>query len=1394
MLHSDYTMLHSDYIDSMMLSSGHGLQQAAVTKASTTASDLSGRAQGAGSCQTDLREPQDTETLTFPAEQRSRWLPTEAEKILRSHPSSAKHAASGVPIPPEALFSWNQPDFEIYVASAGYVKPKLKVSYYLSPECPQTIVDLVSPPLREMNWTCSVAQQAEIPPIFIWEGSRRSIDPAPTLSRGGLVNRVSGAFSITTKVGMLKAVHSLTLRKGTAFPPPWYSLAYELPADLEIWRQHAEQHPQKRWIYKPNGGARGIGLILVSSVSDVDSAERPFQDRCRAPRAEDMHSSPLEERYFAPSGIIQDYVQDLQLLRGHKFAVRTYVLIARVKPLLVLLHGAAYAKVCGQAFDSACFSQADLFRHVTNQEFQKKGSEVHEDWKVWPVMLLRDLAEQLHNDQGQATLWLSSFWTQVREICLQVIDSFSESIRESQLGMFEILGLDFVCKADGSLIFLEANRDPSWVIDGGAKKAIIPALVSDMLSIVLRCHGDGGEPSAGLNPGGHEFQFEILVDDAKEIQAGGKKGSSQIRNVLRMLGRLAIPGWVQVLRPSLRAMSAGQEVKRRRVESLSVGMVGFGSIGKVIAESLNSGAISGVSLSAVIVQNQRSERPPEIGTAVLTTSIEEFLAADWSLCVEVAGQPWVRDHGKTVLAQGRDLLVTSVGVFTDDQLLEDLTSTARGSNSRLLLPAGAMPGLDWMSSAALDEVEEITLEQRKRPEGWRGTPAEKHLDLTTLTEEATVFQGPAREAASEFPKNANIAAALALGTVGLDKLQVRLVADPTVPGPTNRVTLKGRCGELSLEVRGKPLSQRTSRIVPFSVLKALKNLSSPLSIGMHLSTREKRLRASISWAGLTHLDAIATPQHDWIPSSSLCALQCRFQPDMAARASTRRSAKISTQENPPWASKSGEDELLNNDELREKIERERGADKLTGLNKKVDEGDFQAVLKKEGVGTNGDSTQQRSFVEQPAFDIAIASAIILNCIVLGLEIDLAQHSSPALWIVFENLFCLTWIVEMLLKVCYLKLAYFKDLWNYLDLFLVFLAIYDAWISRWMASASDLGYLRVIRMLRLLRLVKLFKVMKMSRNLWLLVQGFIESFSTLCWVSFLILFVIYAYSCLFRILVDCGKDFSGWSDCSMLFGSMPKAMFTLFQMLTLESWSMLIARPLIEVNPALFVVVISFILMTTFGLLNIIVGVVVENTLSVAKQNMDLQTKRAERQLFKELELLRTVFEEADVDGSGTMDKREFCEICNTISVRRALHRMGVPLDQAETLFDIIDSNKMGEVSFPDFVEGVKNVRGVPTNLDMKTMIVAVKNIHKQQVRFEKESVQLQRVLLEFIQEAQEDGNVINLPPKEELDELLKVRKGLTSMPTGTFSNYSPRGVSKISLREEARNEAGENGG
>merc|ERR1711877_10536 len=109
--------------------------------------------------------------------------------------------------------------------------------------------------------------------------------------------------------------------------------------------------------------------------------------------------------------------------------------------------------------------------------------------------------------------------------------------------------------------------------------------------------------------------------------------------------------------------------------------------------------------------------------------------------------------------------------------------------------------MDWMSSAAFEHLEEVSVVQIKNPDGWIGTPAEEKVDLMSLTRPETIFDGTAREAATLFPKNANISAALALATVGLDATRVRLVADPGVAGPMNKIELRGAAGELAIEVR-----------------------------------------------------------------------------------------------------------------------------------------------------------------------------------------------------------------------------------------------------------------------------------------------------------------------------------------------------------------------------------------------------------------------------------------------------------------------------------------------------------------------------------------------------------------------------------------------------------------
>ena len=146
---------------------------------------------------------------------------------------------------------------------------------------------------------------------------------------------------------MLEAIRAWCERRQAAFPPPWYPQAFVLPDDLEAWRRHAAERPSRRWIYKPDGGARGIGIILVTGPEDVDTPESPFGSRCQALDHSRSDESPLGPRAFAKRGVIQEYVQDLQLLDRRKFAVRVYVLVARVRPLLVLLHSAAYVKAGG---------------------------------------------------------------------------------------------------------------------------------------------------------------------------------------------------------------------------------------------------------------------------------------------------------------------------------------------------------------------------------------------------------------------------------------------------------------------------------------------------------------------------------------------------------------------------------------------------------------------------------------------------------------------------------------------------------------------------------------------------------------------------------------------------------------------------------------------------------------------------------------------------------------------------------------------------------------------------------------------------------------------------------------------------------------------------------------
>lgn len=389
---------------------------------------------------------------------------------------------------------------------------------------------------------------------------------------------------------------------------------------------------------------------------------------------------------------------------------------------------------------------------------------------------------------------------------------------------------------------------------------------------------------------------------------------------------------------------------------------------------------------------------------------------------------------------------------------------------------------------------------------------------------------------------------------------------------------------------------------------------------------------------------------------------------------------------------------------------------LTSYSRKEVDDHFQEILEEQGVADVMDEEEETPkvpLVERTEFESFIGIMIAINAVLMGFEVDLAQTGDVG-WIVVENFFCILWISEMVLKMKTLHRQYFMNAYNLLDFALVLLAVAEAWVIPFLFidGVSGLAVIRMVRILRMLRLLRLIRLMKLFKNLWLIIVGFRESLSTLFWVLMLLTVVIYVFAIFLRYTLNCFGAFREWDDCAEYFGSMPAAMYTLFQVITLESWSQVFTWPILKVQPAFFIVFLLFLFLTTFGILNIIVGVIVENTLNAAKQNQELQERRLQRQLRQELESIRRLFEEADSDGSGTLERSEFVDILSDPTVQQTLTRMEVPVEDPGMLFEILDPSETDSLSFPSFAQGVLRVKGPPTQLDMKTMQLGVANISR----------------------------------------------------------------------------------
>mmetsp|Transcript_128956 Transcript_128956/g.248458 ORF Transcript_128956/g.248458 Transcript_128956/m.248458 type:complete len:726 (-) Transcript_128956:26-2203(-) len=378
--------------------------------------------------------------------------------------------------------------------------------------------------------------------------------------------------------------------------------------------------------------------------------------------------------------------------------------------------------------------------------------------------------------------------------------------------------------------------------------------------------------------------------------------------------------------------------------------------------------------------------------------------------------------------------------------------------------------------------------------------------------------------------------------------------------------------------------------------------------------------------------------------------------------------------------------------------------------------DWDMIMASSGLVDLKEQTKKKLWIDGDRFQFCIGALITLNVIVIGLETDLNDRTvdfqAMTPWKMVECTFCLVWVGEALLRMYFERWHYFVSGWNILDIILVVSSLLELLILPYIVGKEFLpAFFRAVRILRLLRLLRLVRLVPFFKELWLIICGYVEALKTLGWVLLLLAIIIYSGAIYMTILVgqQCSEKYEFWSDCEDIWGSVPGSMYSLFQVLTLESWSMLIARPVLKKKPHLAAFFLGFLMLTTFGLLNIIVGVIVENTLKAS--NNELRRTMAERDAKMRMELmgLKQLFEEADEDRNGNVDVYEFKSIFEKPEVKERLNRLDIPCDNPEALFEMLDEDGGGSITIFEFIEGASRLKSPPKPTEMRSAAHQVHN-------------------------------------------------------------------------------------
>lgn len=358
-------------------------------------------------------------------------------------------------------------------------------------------------------------------------------------------------------------------------------------------------------------------------------------------------------------------------------------------------------------------------------------------------------------------------------------------------------------------------------------------------------------------------------------------------------------------------------------------------------------------------------------------------------------------------------------------------------------------------------------------------------------------------------------------------------------------------------------------------------------------------------------------------------------------------------------------------------------------------------------------------VDELWFNVWVTFTVVLNAFLIGLEQEFSDHDTGIgkrfLWYMIELLFAFMFLGEMIARIASLQISFFTDFWNLADLVIVIGAVIDALVF---APANINGKLRLLTTLRILRCVRLVRLVRMFpvfRELWLLVGGLVNSVKALAWVCLILFLVMYSCGVVVTTLIgqnpevyDNGPSYDGevWP-YKEYFGSVFKSMFTLFQVMTLDGWVDDVVRHIIFFQPLLAILFMVFVVLSAFGLMNVVIGVIVENTLaaaSVADQAVEKEQAASRR---KALDQLQVLLELSDSSRRGEISLREIQAAAQSRIVQMQFEALEVSQTEIETLFELLDYERKGKVNLKRFITSCRELVGGVRRRDIAQVEITV---------------------------------------------------------------------------------------